>query len=106
MADLRDISCLPGLKAREIRKTLHGEGVSSQGPIFYRVTIEQFCVDVRAAERQHGLEMLIGNAVIAAAMGPDEDIAKMFQRSVVFVGMQDFMDLPLCACLSEEDSPQ
>lgn len=68
MADLRDISCLPGLKAREIRKTLHGEGVSSQGPIFYRVTIEQFCVDVRAAERQHGLEMLIGNAVIAAAL--------------------------------------
>lgn len=48
------------------------------GMFFYRVTIERMGVDVRAARRQMGMEMMmgggIGGAVLAAAMGPDEDL--------------------------------
>jgi hypothetical protein len=97
-----DLKSLPGLKAREIGKTITGVGVAAQGPIFYRVTLEQFAIDQRAVQRQHGLENLIGDAAIAAAMGPDEDVAKLMQKSVVFVAMQDFMNVPLCACLTWE----
>lgn len=96
---------LPGLKAREIGKTVTGEGVAAQGPIFYRVTVEQCGLDRRAIERQAGLEMIVGNAAIASVLGPDEDIAKILSKHVVFVGMQDFMSLPLCACLTGEGEP-
>jgi hypothetical protein len=97
-----DLKSLPGLKAREIGKTITGVGVAAQGPIFYRVTLEQFGIDRDAVTRQAGLENLIGDAAIAAVMGPDEDVAKLLQKSVVFVGMQDFMHVPLCACLVGE----
>lgn len=97
-----DISSLPGLKAREITKTVTGEGVAAQGSIFYRVTIEQCGLDRTAIRRQAGLEMMLGSPALAAAMGPDEDIAKILSKHVVFVGMQDFMSLPLCACLTSD----
>lgn len=93
---------LPGLKAREIGKTVTGEGVAAQGPIFYRVTVEQCGLDRAAIQRQAGLEMMVGNAAIAHALGPNDDIAKIISRHVVFVGMQDFMTLPLCACFAFE----
>jgi hypothetical protein len=91
---------LPGLKASEIGKTVTGRGVAEQGPIFYRVTVEQCGLDRDAIQRQAGLEMMVGNAAIASVLGPNEDIAKILSKHVVFVGMQDFMTLPLCACLS------
>lgn len=97
-----EIKNLPGLKAREIGKTVTGAGIAAQGPIFYRVTVEQCGLDRDAIQRQAGLEMMVGNAAIAAVLGPDEDIAKILSKHVVFVGMQDFMSLPLCACLSGE----
>lgn len=53
-----------------------GKGVMHTGsPLFYRVTVERMGIDVRAVQRQHGLEMMMhGNAAIAAAMGPDDDM--------------------------------
>ena len=100
MNELKD---LPGLKAREIRKTISGEGVAAQGPIFYRVTVEQFALDRNAIERQRGLELMTGSAAIAAALGPDEDIAKLMQKSTVFVGMNDAVIMPVAAFLGEDD---
>jgi hypothetical protein len=45
--------------------------------IFYKVAIQSYCINVRAVQRQAGLEMMFkGNAAIATAMGPDEDLAK------------------------------
>jgi hypothetical protein len=45
-------------------------------PLFWRVTIERFGVDLNAVRRQDGLTaMLSGHAGLAAVMGPDEDIA-------------------------------
>lgn len=99
MNDIPDIRKLPGLKAREIQKTISGEGVAAQGPVFYRVTIEQFALDRRAIERQHGLEQMMGDPAIAAVMGPDDDIAKLMQKSTVFVGGADACALPVISCL-------
>jgi len=44
-------------------------------PLFWRVRIERFGVDLRAVARQGGLEQLIGNVALAMVMGPDEDLA-------------------------------
>lgn len=97
-----DLKALPGLKAREIGKTVTGRGVAEQGPIFYRVTVEQCGLDRDAIQRQAGLEMMLGSPVIASVMGLNEDVAKILSKHVTFVGMQDFMSLPLCACLTGE----
>lgn len=45
-------------------------------PLFWRVTIERFGIDMQAVQRQQGLTMMLGgHAMLAAAMGPDEDMA-------------------------------
>lgn len=97
-----DLKALPGLKASEIGKTVTGGGVAEQGPIFYRVTVEQCGLDRDAIRRQAGLEMMLGSPALASVMGPNDDVAKILSRHVTFVGMQDFMILPLCACLTDE----
>lgn len=56
-------------------------GVMHNGnPVFYRVAIEHMCVDIHAARRQHGLEMMLGNPTLAHAMGTDPDIAQQVDR--------------------------
>ena len=45
-------------------------------PLFWRVTIERFGIDMRAASRQDGMARMMGNAMLARIMGPDEDLAK------------------------------
>ena len=44
-------------------------------PLFWRVTIERFGVDLNAMRRQDGLASLIGNTHLATVMGPNEDMA-------------------------------
>ena len=48
-------------------------------PLFYRVTVERYGIDFRAVQRKAGLEDLLGGgsvgAVLASAIGPDEDLA-------------------------------
>ena len=65
-----------------------GKGVGHQGhPIFYRIKIEQMVIDIGAAQRQHGLEMMMGAAApLAEIMGPNEDMAKSI----------DMIDVLLC----------
>jgi len=49
----------------------------SQSPVFYRVKIDTYFVDIAAVQRQAGLAMMLdGNPIIANAMGPDEDMAQ------------------------------
>jgi hypothetical protein len=99
---MREIDQMPGLKASQIGKTIHGQGVASQGPVFYRVTVEQCVLDTSAIRRQAGLEAVVGSGALAAALGPDEDMAKIVQRWVSFVGMQDMLDtsLPLAVLIA------
>ncbi|MGM3021142.1 hypothetical protein ACS2UM_27240, partial [Bacillus cereus group sp. BC317] len=39
-------------------------------PLFWKVTVERFGVDLQAVQRQHGLGLMIG-APLASVMGPD-----------------------------------
>lgn len=70
------------MKEKELREnaicSMCGDKVLSAGlPLFWRVTIERFGIDLNAVQRQQGLTMMMGgNAVIAAVMGADEEMAK------------------------------
>lgn len=44
-------------------------------PLFWKVTIERYGIDMLAVQRQHGLGLMVG-ARLAAVMGPDETMAK------------------------------
>lgn len=63
------------------QKILAGGGL----PLFYRVTIERFGIDLKAVSRQQGLTMLLGgSAAIAAAMGPDEEMTQTLMEPASF----------------------
>lgn len=69
------------MKRSELQKCAFcKQGVMSSGvPLFWRISIERFCVDVSAVQRLHGLETFFGGgssgAMLAGAMGQNEDIA-------------------------------
>lgn len=44
-------------------------------PLFFRVTVERFGIDVTAVQRQAGLGFMLGPD-LASVMGPDETMAK------------------------------
>ncbi len=89
------------MKERELRKhancSLCGNKIMASGvPLFWRVTFEQFGVDAKAVMRQTGLTMMLGgNAVIAQAMGPDEEMA---------VPVMEPVTITVCATCSTGDS--
>lgn len=45
-------------------------------PMFWRVKIERYVVDMKALRRLDGLAALLGSPVLASAMGPDEPLAR------------------------------
>lgn len=100
----KEIENMSGIKARDIDPDLSGReflALTRQGPVFYRVTVEQFVVDNMALRRRAGLEQMVGNSAIADALGPDEDIAKRIECVRKFVGMNDAMNLPVMALIGE-----
>lgn len=44
-------------------------------PLFWRVTVERFGVDLRAVRCQDGLAAFLGSPALASVMGHDEDVA-------------------------------
>ena len=69
------------MKEAELRRhttcdACHGKVLASGLPLFWRVKVERFGVDMRAAQRQDGLAAFIGSTALASVMGPDEDMAK------------------------------
>lgn len=78
-----------GMKEAELRQhsncSLCQQKIGASGmPLFWRVTIEHFGLDLRAVERLQGLTMMLGgNAQLAMLLGPDEDLAKWVSKPVV-----------------------
>ena len=78
------------MKERELREiakcALCHQPFGHEGlPLFWRVKIERYGVDLAAVQRQTGLAMMFnGNGAIAAVMGPDEDMAKRIGDSTEF----------------------
>lgn len=66
------------MKQTELQKcAICAKGMMHDGqPWFYRLSIDQMVIDARAVQRQHGLEQVVGNARIAHALGPQEDMAQ------------------------------
>jgi hypothetical protein len=56
-------------------------------PLFWTVKVQRFGLDAGAMQRQHGLAAIVGSAVLARAMGPDEELAK---------SVMDPVELTLC----------
>jgi len=42
---------------------------------FYRIKLETLLINFDAVRRQAGMEMMMGNPMLAQVMGPDEDLA-------------------------------
>ena len=61
-------------------------------PLFWRLTVERFGIDLAAMLRQDGLTALLGgNAEIARVMGPDEDLARPVIDPVVLTVCESCM---------------
>ena len=80
------------MKQNELKKcAICGKGVMHTGvPFFYRLSLERMAIDVAAVKRQHGLEMMMGNAAaLAFHMGPQEDIAQGFMGPFTLLICED-----------------
>lgn len=60
-------------------------------PLFWKVTVERFGIDLLALQRQQGLGLMIG-APLAAVMGPDETMARPMMEPKVLTVCET------CAC--------
>lgn len=75
------------MRERELRNyadcSMCGRKIGATGiPLFSRVTIERFGIDVMAVHRQQGIGMMLG-ARLAMHMGADEVMAKRLAEPVV-----------------------
>lgn len=71
---------------REVAKCIEcGKAFGHTGlPLFWRVTIERYGVDMQAVNRQQGLTMMLGgNAMLAQFMGADDEMAKLITSDSV-----------------------
>jgi hypothetical protein len=79
------------MKAEELRKyavcSICRKKLGETGlPLFYKVTIERFGIDLAAVNRQAGLEQMIGNPRIAQAMGTDSEMTvKLLEPTVLSI---------------------
>lgn len=69
------------MKEDEIRKAakcaMCGKPFGKTGlPLFWRVTVDRYVVDMNAVRRLQGLTMLTGSPVLASVFSPDEVLAR------------------------------
>lgn len=62
---------------RHTRCNLCDKKIGETGlPLFWRITVERFGIDLAAARRQDGLAAFLGSSALAQVMGDDADLAK------------------------------
>lgn len=80
------------LNEEELRKVCKcsgcGHGVMRTGfPTFYTITLKRFFINMKAVQRQAGLEQMMGGSVaLARVFSPNEDMAKkcMKEKQLTF----------------------
>ena len=75
------------MKESELRQCtkcgLCGQLIGASGlPLFWRVTVERYGIDMHAVRRQDGLAAFMGSSELAAVMGADEDLARPMMEPV------------------------
>lgn len=71
--------------------------------MFTVLKFRRHVINLKAINRQAGLEMLVGSPVVALAMGPDEDMAKPLSEEVDIALCSDCETEPIVvAALHEE----
>ena len=78
---------------------LHG-GV----PIFFRVTVERFGVDLRAVQREHGMELAMGSPVLAAVFSDGRPLANRMNLPGTLTVCMDCATTSACVAHLEEMS--
>lgn len=92
---------LPSLKESDLAPCA-ACGKAHEDPIFYRVTVETYAMDLGAIRRQIGLGMMMGgNAAIASAFSPNEDMAKQLDKSSVMLCLDCASQVPVLAALDQ-----
>lgn len=104
------------MKEAELRNHTHcnlcHRKIGASGiPMFWRLTVERFGIDLQAVRRQDGLGQFIGSSAIGAAMGPDEDMAKPMMDPVTLTvcetcGTGKMMHVVAAALEQDEPSPE
>lgn len=102
------------MKEHELRRnstcSLCNRKIGESGlPLFWRITVERFGIDMRAVRRQDGLTAFIGSASIAAVMGPDEDLAQPLMQPTELTVCEpcamDRADHIVAAAMSNAETP-
>jgi hypothetical protein len=91
------------MKQEEIKKCAHcKQGVMHTGlPLFWRISVERFGIDMQAVQRQHGLELVTGSPVLARVLGPDEDLATPVMDKKEFILCEACSSTPILVILEE-----
>lgn len=77
------VAAMPGLKEDRLIalgpcRICGQQQLAGGEPTFYVVEVSRAAFDRRAVERRVGLQMMLGSGPLATIMGPNEDIAKVF----------------------------
>ncbi len=101
------------MREQELREhakcALCGQGIGAAGPLFWTAKITSWILDMRALQRQTGMEMMMGGHVaIAQIMGPNEDMAEKMVEVEITVCQTCAIDksLPLMAMVPEDDEAE
>lgn len=74
-----------------------GEKIGKSGvPMFWRVRIQRLGLDLRALQRQSGLEMMMGSVGLARALSPDEEMTVSVAGPLTVTICEDCADKRIC----------
>ena len=94
------------MKEKELREAsvcgMCGNKIGAAGvPLFYRVKIQRFALNLSALQRQQGLGMMVG-AQLAQVLGPNEELAEPLMDALEFTICEACCTEPTCVAMLEE----
>ena len=87
---------------------LGGEKIGKAGvPMFWRVKLERYMLNIDALKRQQGLGMMLGgHGALAMVMGVNEDMAETFSSVEITVCETCCTESTCIAALAEDDETE
>lgn len=73
-------------------------------PLFWKIKVERFGLNLKAIERQRGLGAFLGSIALASVMGPDEDLATpVMETKEISLCEQCAVSVPVAIALECKD---